>query len=75
LSRRLEPPYDGIRAIAPDAVGAPMALWEISFRTQYDYPFIQMSQRYPGLPISMWCIFNRELLQVPTLDETKLASI
>jgi len=52
-----------------------MALWEISFRTQYDYPFIRMSQRYPGLPISMWCIFNRELLQVPTLDEAVLGGI
>jgi len=52
-----------------------MALWEISFRTQYDYPFIRMSQGYPGLPISMWCIFNRELLQVPTLDEKTLGSI
>lgn len=52
-----------------------MALWEISFRTQYDYPFIRMSRGYPGLPISMWCIFNRELLQVPTLDERTLGSI
>ena len=52
-----------------------MTLWEISFRTQYDYPFIQMSQRYQGLPISMWCIFNRELLQVPTLDEAILKGI
>lgn len=52
-----------------------MTLWEISFRTQYDYPFIRMSQRYQGLPISMWCIFNRELLQVPTLDEAVLGGI
>lgn len=46
-----------------------MSLWEISFRTQYDYPFIRMSGRHPGLPISMWCVWNRELLQVPTHDE------
>jgi len=46
-----------------------MALWEISFRTQYDYPFIKMSGKYPGTPISMWCIWNRELLQVPTHDQ------
>ncbi len=52
-----------------------MTLWEVSFRTQYDYPFIRMSQRYQGLPISMWCIFNRELLQVPTLDEAVLGGI
>jgi predicted DNA binding protein len=52
-----------------------MALWEISFRAQYDYPFIAMSGRHPGLPISMWCLFNRELLQVPTRDPATLQSI
>lgn len=52
-----------------------MSLWEISFRTQYDYPFIKLSGQFPGLPISMWCIWNRELVQVPTLDETKLKAI
>ena len=52
-----------------------MALWEISFRSQYDYPFIRMSQQFPGLPISMWCVFNRELLQVPTLDANILEGI
>ncbi len=52
-----------------------MSLWEVSFRTQYDYPFIQISGRHPGLPISMWCIWNRELIQVPTLDEVKLQEI
>lgn len=52
-----------------------MSLWEISFRTQYDYPFIEMSSRHRGLPISMWCMWNRELVQVPTLDERTLAEI
>jgi len=52
-----------------------MSLWEISFRTQYDYPFIQLSREHPGLPFSMWCIYNRELVQVPTLDEVKLKAI
>src|SRR6267378_4987468 len=52
-----------------------MTLWEISFRTQYDYPFIRMSQRYPGLPISMWCLFGRELVQVPTSYPGILESI
>lgn len=45
-----------------------MSLWEISFRVQYDYPFIRMSGKQPSIPISMWCIWNRELLQVPTRD-------
>ena len=52
-----------------------MTLWEISFRAQYDYPFITMSRNYPGLPISMWCLFGRELLQVPTLDEAVLKRV
>jgi len=52
-----------------------MSLWEISFRTQYDYPFIKLSGQFPGLPISMWCIWNRELVQVPTVDEGKLKAI
>ena len=52
-----------------------MGLWEISFRAQYDYPFIQISGRHPGVPISMWCIWGRELLQVPTKDEKEIAAI
>ena len=52
-----------------------MALWEVSLRTQYDYPFIRMSGRHPGLPFSMWCIWGRELIQVPTQQEEVLASV
>ena len=52
-----------------------MSLWEISFRTQYDYPFIQISGRHPGVPFSMWCIYNRELIQIPILDEARLKAI
>ncbi len=58
-----------------DRVRLPMSLWEISFRTQYDYPFIKISARHPGLPISMWCIWNREMIQVPTQDENVLDQI
>jgi len=52
-----------------------MALWEVSLRTQYDYPFIEMSGKHPGIPISMWCVWNRELVQVPTQDEAALKDI
>src|SRR6058998_4449030 len=52
-----------------------MSLWEISFRTQYDYPFMKISAQHPGLPISMWCIWNREMIQVPTRDEDVLEHI
>jgi predicted DNA binding protein len=43
-----------------------MGLWEISMRSSYDYPFVSLSRQVPDTPISMWCIWNRELLQVPT---------
>lgn len=38
-------------------------------RASYDYPFIALSRELPGTPISMWCVWNRELLQVPGRDE------
>lgn len=57
------------------AVRRVMSLWEVTFRTQYEYPFIRLSGRFPGLPISMWCNWNRELLQVPTSDEAILKDI
>ena len=43
-----------------------MALWEVSFRISYEYPFIDITRDLPGTSLSMWCIWNRELLQVPT---------
>jgi len=52
-----------------------MSLWEVSFKTQYEYPFIRMSARHPDLPLQMWCIWNRELVQVPTQDEVVLKDI
>jgi predicted DNA binding protein len=46
-----------------------MSLWEVALRASYDYPFIELSRSVPDTPISMWCLWNRELLQVPTRDE------
>lgn len=45
-----------------------MGLWEVSMRASYDYPFIQLSRLVPDTPISMWCLWDRELLQVPARD-------
>jgi len=45
-----------------------MALWEVALRASYDYPFIELSRTVPDTPISMWCLWDRELLQVPTRD-------
>jgi len=49
-----------------------MPLWEVTFRNQYDYPFLALSNKLPGTALSMWCIWNRELLQVPTRDPAVL---
>lgn len=52
-----------------------MPLWEVSFRARYDYPFIALSAEIPETPISMWCVWNRELLQVPTRDPAVLGTV
>jgi predicted DNA binding protein len=45
-----------------------MGLWEVSLRASYEYPFIDLSREVPETPISMWCLWNHELLQVPNRD-------
>ena len=52
-----------------------VSLWEVSFRAQYEYPFIDISARHPGTPLSLWCIWNRELLQVPTQNKPLLETL
>lgn len=46
-----------------------MPMYEVSFKIDYDYPFIEMSKKFPDLRISMWCLWGRELLEVPIHDE------
>lgn len=41
-----------------------MGLWEVAMRASYDYPFIELSRTLPETPLSMWCLWDRELLQV-----------
>jgi len=45
-----------------------MGLLEVSLRASWDYPFIELSREVPQTPIAMWCVWNRELLQVPSRD-------
>lgn len=52
-----------------------MTLWELSFRSQFAYPFLELSRELPGTPISMWCVWNRELLQVPTREPTAIRAV
>lgn len=46
-----------------------MSVWEVSLRARWEYPFIDLSRSVHDTPISMWCIWDRELLQVPRRDE------
>jgi len=52
-----------------------MGLWEVSFRSQFAYPFLELSRELPGTPISMWCVWNRELLQVPTREPAAIRAV
>ncbi len=52
-----------------------MEAWEISFRIRYKYPFIEMSGKYPGTKISMWCVWNREMLHVPLKHEDLMGEL
>lgn len=52
-----------------------MATWEVSFRIKYDYPLIEVSERYPGTKISMWCVWDREMIHLPHGEEALLVRI
>lgn len=52
-----------------------MDLLEVSFRASWDYPFIELSRGVPDTPISMWCVWDRELLQVPSRDPTVIRHV
>lgn len=42
-----------------------MCAWEIAFRIKHDYPLIRMSQNHPGTKITMWCVWNQEMVHTP----------
>ncbi len=52
-----------------------MGAWEISFRVKHDYPLIAMSEKYPGTRISMWCVWNREMIHAPMNHEDAISEI
>jgi predicted DNA binding protein len=56
-------------------VGIVMGLWEVAMRASWDYPFIELSRAVPSTPLSMWCIWDRELLQVPSRDPDVLREV
>lgn len=42
-----------------------MVFQEITFRIKYDSPYVKISEKYPGNRISMWCVWDRELMHFP----------
>jgi predicted DNA binding protein len=52
-----------------------MALWEFSVRSSFEYPFMDLTREVPGTPISMWCLWTHEMLQVPTRDPKTLERV
>lgn len=52
-----------------------MGAWEISFKVKYDYPMMTMSGKHPGTKISMWCIWNREMVHAPMGHEDAMDDI
>lgn len=52
-----------------------MEAWQISFKIRYEYPFIQISGKYPGAKISMWCVWDREMVHVPSGSEELMQEV
>lgn len=52
-----------------------MPIWEISLRAQFNYPFIALSREFPETEITMWCVWNREMIRVPTHDPSILPGV
>jgi predicted DNA binding protein len=52
-----------------------MGLWEFEIRASYEYPFIELSRNVSDTPISMWCMWDHELLQIPHRDPELLRQI
>jgi predicted DNA binding protein len=75
MTRHRRPSYDGPSPIRPLPVHRVVGLWEVSLRASWDYPFIELSRAVPDTPISMWCVWNRELLQIPSRDAQVLREV
>ncbi|MCI4335948.1 MAG: helix-turn-helix domain-containing protein [Thermoplasmata archaeon] len=42
--------------------------WELSFRSRFPDPLIDFSAEFPDLDISVWSVWTKELIQLPTED-------
>lgn len=52
-----------------------MTTWEVSFKIKYNYPFIKMSELHPGSKISMWCVWDAEMIHVPPGHEDVISEV
>lgn len=52
-----------------------MSLWEVHLKCRYPYPLTTISSSLPGLPINVWSLWHRALVQVPTSDPAKLERV
>lgn len=49
-----------------------MGVWDVHFRLRYDYPLVTLSKKYSGAMLRLWCIWNREILQMVSRDKSIL---
>ncbi len=52
-----------------------MVFQEITFRIRYDSPYVRISEKYPGNRISMWCVWDRELIHFPASGKKAMDEI
>lgn len=52
-----------------------MVFWDVSFKIKYDYPFARISGSYPGNRVTMWCVWDVEIIQVPGHCEDMITEI
>lgn len=45
-----------------------LGAWELSFRSQFPDPLVEFSAEFPDVPLSLWSVWTKELVQLPTED-------
>lgn len=45
-----------------------LGAWELSFRSRFTDPIIEFSAEFPEVPVSLWSVWTKELVQLPTDD-------
>jgi predicted DNA binding protein len=52
-----------------------MGVWEFSIRCQYEYPLLAVSRELPGIPLNVWFLWDRAIVQIPTSDPRTLSRV